>query len=34
MAAYELFNNGYQKVRVLKGGVNEWRRQERALVQD
>lgn len=34
MAAYELSNSGYKSVRVLKGGISEWQRQERALVQD
>ncbi len=34
MAAYELFQNGYQDVRVLKGGIGDWQRQERELVQE
>jgi 3-mercaptopyruvate sulfurtransferase SseA len=34
MAAYELLNAGYSDVRVLKGGIHEWSRQERELVQD
>ena len=34
MAAYELLNAGFSNVRVLKGGINEWCRQERDLVQD
>ena len=25
MAAYELVKHGYAKVRILKGGVNNWR---------
>jgi rhodanese-related sulfurtransferase len=34
MAAYELLNAGYSNVRVLKGGINEWSRQDRELVQE
>jgi rhodanese-related sulfurtransferase len=34
MAAYELFLNGYEDVRVVKGGIGEWRRQERTLVEE
>jgi 3-mercaptopyruvate sulfurtransferase SseA len=34
MAAYELLTAGYSDVRVLKGGIHEWSRQERELVQD
>lgn len=29
MAAYELSNLGFDNIKVLKGGFNEWRRSER-----
>lgn len=34
MAAYELFQNGYEDVRVVRGGIGEWRRQQRTLVEE
>lgn len=29
MAAYELASTGYQKVSILQGGFNEWKRSGR-----
>ncbi len=33
MAAYELFENDFRNVRVLKDGMNGWAKQERAVVE-
>lgn len=32
MAAYELYLAGFQNLQVLKGGMGDWNRQERAVV--